>query len=160
MASKREAQLLARVHQCVTDCAAPLGIDVLDVDFRGQGPRRVLKVTADVADPDPAVGLDVDDIAKLSRAISDQLDASDMVPGSYTLEVSSPGVDRPLRTARDFRRNLGRHVAVTVDAGSSAADVTGSVAAVGDESVTFRVDNADVTLQLRDIASAKVVLPW
>ncbi|MEX2324814.1 MAG: ribosome maturation factor RimP [Nitriliruptoraceae bacterium] len=160
MASKREAQLLARVHQCVTACAESLGLDLLDVDFRGQGPRRVLKVIADVADLDPSAGLDVDDIARLSRAISDELDAGDIVPGSYTLEVSSPGVDRPLRTARDFRRNLGRDVAVSTNADSGAADLTGVVAAVEDESVTFRVDDADVTLQLRDIASAKVVLPW
>ncbi len=157
MASGRDAQLAARVRELAADIAASLDADILDVEVRGQGPHRVLRVVADTLDLDPDAALDVDAIALLSRRIEDALDAADAVPGSYTLEVTSPGADRPLRTERDFARNVGRDVrAQLVDGGELRGTVTG----IADGGVVLDIDGDERRIELADVDHGRVVLPW
>jgi ribosome maturation factor RimP len=94
-----------------------------------------------VVDSDTGAGLD--DIARLSRAASDELDRNEhVVGGSYTLEVTSPGVDRPLTVPRHWRRAHLRLVTVRPQPGSALGDVvfTGRVGTAGEESVSLLVD--------------------
>ena len=90
--------------------AAGLGLEIFDVQFRREGGGMVLRVLIDRPGPaataDDSVG--VDDCATVSRDVSAILDVEDLVPTAYTLEVSSPGLDRPLRRADDYRRFAGR----------------------------------------------------
>jgi ribosome maturation factor RimP len=90
--------------------AASYGLEIFDVQFRREGPGLVLRVQIDR--PGPAAtaeeSVSVDDCARISRELSAMLDVEDVVPDAYTLEVSSPGLDRPLRHADDYRRFLGR----------------------------------------------------
>ena len=101
------------------------------------GRRSVVRV---VVDRDQGVTLD--DIAEVSRAVSDVLDRNDDGMGRtpYVLEVTSPGVDRPLTEQRHWRRNTGRLVTVTVGPAGSAQEVTGRVTAVEDAGVTLAVE--------------------
>ena len=90
--------------------AAGYGLDVFDVQFRREGSGMVLRVQLDR--PGPAAtaeeSVSVEDCAHVSRDLSAILDVEDVVPASYTLEVSSPGLDRPLRAAADYMRFAGR----------------------------------------------------
>src|SRR2546422_6741017 len=89
--------------------AGSLGLEVFDVQFRREGRGMVLRVQIDR--PGPAAtaeeSVSVEDCARVSRDLSALLDVEDVVPVAYTLEVSSPGLDRPLRHADDYRRFLG-----------------------------------------------------
>jgi len=86
------------------------GLELVELVQRGATGRRVLRLDIDRAGPD---GVNVDDCQRVSEALSLALDEADSIPGGYTLEVSSPGTDRPIRTADDIRRNVGRLIAVT-----------------------------------------------
>lgn len=122
-----------------TSLAAPLlglGLTVEDVAVIPVGSRRVLRVLVDrdlsALEPGDAASrvppLSLEEVADATRAVSDALDATDLMGARpYTLEVSSPGVDRPLRGWRPLRRNVGRLVAVTLRSGDA---FTGRVVSV------------------------------
>ena len=90
--------------------AGTYGLDIFDVQFRREASGMVLRIRLDR--PGPAAtaedSVSVDDCARVSRDLSAVLDVEDVVPTAYTLEVSSPGLDRPLRHANDYRRFCGR----------------------------------------------------
>jgi len=138
--------------------AAPLAeveqVELLDVEVKGQRGGRIVRLTAD-ADG----GLDIDRIAAVSRSVGDALD--DLIDGAYTLEVTSPGADRPLKTARDFARNVGRDIRVQRTAGSDGpGEVVGKLVDASDESITLNVKGRSTTVGLAEIDHGKVVLPW
>jgi len=154
--------------------ASSRGLAVLDVTVSG-GRGPVVTVTVDVAVEDhgriadgaaPADPVDIDVIADLSRALDAGLVASGIVPDDATLEVSSPGVERPLETAQDLVRNLGREVEVRVRDGEgpaapeSGAAVRGRLVAVEDGTVALVASGAEQRIALDRVADARLVLPW
>ena len=88
------------------------GLDLVDVTFGREDGRRILRV---VIDRDG--GVDLDTISELSQKISRRLDLEGFEPGPYALEVSTPGIERPLRRPEDFRRAVGERVLVKTEAG-------------------------------------------
>ncbi|MGB2768379.1 MAG: ribosome maturation factor RimP [Candidatus Zixiibacteriota bacterium] len=82
-------------------------LELVDMEFSGVGPASVLRVYVD-----RSTGVTVDQCAHLSRKIGDLLDMDDLIPGRYRLEVSSPGLDRPLVSGADFKRKIGKKVKV------------------------------------------------
>ncbi len=125
------------------------GFELDQLDVRAVGRRHTVKV---VVDSDDGVGLD--DIARLSRAVSVPLDDDEhLIGGSYTLEVTSPGVDRPLTLPRHWRRAHLRQVAVRTHDGAS---FTGRVGPTGDAAVTLLVDGELRELRYDDVAHAGV----
>lgn len=88
------------------------GVELVELSLRGAGAGRVLRVDIDRAGPH---GVNHDDCQRVSRALGAALDDSDLVASSYHLEVSSPGIDRAIRSDDDIRRNTGRLVRVTTD---------------------------------------------
>ncbi|HEX6676215.1 MAG TPA: ribosome maturation factor RimP [Actinomycetes bacterium] len=146
-----------RVQELAERVAADNGVEVLQTQLRRQGRFRVLSVVLDADDP---VGADV--VERVSKELSQLLDEADPLPGSYVLEVTTPGLDRPLRTARDFRRQRGHQVRVTrAQAGSDAtAAVQGIVVAVDERAVTLEVDGDRLEVPLSEVVRGTVVLPW
>ncbi|HUG87554.1 MAG TPA: ribosome maturation factor RimP [Actinomycetota bacterium] len=134
-----------------------LGLELVEATFRKEGGRRVLRV---IVDRDG--GVDLDTIAETSEKVSRRLDALDFAgDASYTLEVSSPGVERPLRRPADFARRLGEKVKVkTFRPIDGARSHVGEIVAADEEAVTVRVDGAERTLAFDDIASARTVFEW
>ena len=92
--------------------AASNGLEVLDIELLGGGKARMLRVFLDkpAAGSDPLAGVTHEDCANFSREFGTILDVEDLMPGSYTLEVSSPGLDRKLVKAADFARFTGSRV--------------------------------------------------
>ncbi|MGZ4550224.1 MAG: ribosome maturation factor RimP [Blastococcus sp.] len=115
---------------------AEAGYDLEELVVTPAGRRSVVRV---VVDRD--TGVTLDDIAEVSRAVSEVLDTNDDGMGRtpYVLEVTSPGVDRPLTEARHWRRNTGRLVTVAVGPAGSAEEVTGRITAVTDRGVELAV---------------------
>ena len=104
------SDVIERVREAASRVATGYGLDIFDVQFRREASGMVLRVRIDR--PGPAASAEesvsVQDCANVSRDLSAILDVEDTVPTAYTLEVSSPGLDRPLRGADDYRRFTGR----------------------------------------------------
>jgi ribosome maturation factor RimP len=101
---------LGPVREIAERVAASSGLEVVDVEMRGGGKSRMLRIVIDKA---PA-GVTHEDCANLSREVSTILDVEDVIPGgSYVLEVSSPGLDRKLSRPSDFERFIGSRVKLT-----------------------------------------------
>ena len=128
--STTEGASRARLVQLLMPAVEATGHDLEDVSVSPAGRRRVVRV---VVDRD--AGVTLDDVAQVSRALSDVLDAAEvdepaLLGGAYVLEVSSPGVDRPLTERRHWRRNVGRLVTAHLVDGTS---VTGRVVSAADD---------------------------
>lgn len=124
---------LREVLQPVVDQS---GYDLEDVTVTAAGRRSVVRV---VVDRDG--GVDLDAVADVSRSVSEALDAGDVMGESpYVLEVSSPGVDRPLAQPRHWRRATGRLVRTSLRAGG---DITGRVLSADEDVVVFDIDGQE-----------------
>ena len=104
-----------RVREIADRVAASSGLEIVDIEFLGGGKARMLRVFLDksAAGTDPLAGVTHEDCARFSREFGTILDVEDVMPGSYTLEVSSPGLDRKLVKAADFTRFTGSRVKLT-----------------------------------------------
>ena len=101
-------------------------------------------------------GIDLETCAKVSEQLGRLLDADDPIPGRYTLEVTSPGADRPLRTVKDFQKNVGRKIRIVLAQGQHE----GTLEEVGEDRVRLTTASGPVEVSLTDVRNAKVILPW
>jgi ribosome maturation factor RimP len=104
------ADIVEQVREVAARVADTYGLEIFDVQFRREALGMVLRVSVDRPGPSATAeeSVSVEDCARVSRDLSALLDVEDKVPMAYTLEVSSPGLDRPLRHADDYRRFAGR----------------------------------------------------
>ncbi|SNR85100.1 ribosome maturation factor RimP [Blastococcus mobilis] len=135
--TQRSDPATARLTGWIEPVVAAAGYDLEELVVTPAGRRSVVRV---VVDRDQGVSLD--DIAEVSRAVSEVLDENDDGMGRtpYVLEVSSPGVDRPLTDQRHWRRNIGRLVTVAVGPAGHTTEVTGRITAVDHAGVTLAVE--------------------
>lgn len=121
-----------RLKQIVENAVSSRGVELIEMFHVRTGKRQLVRVVVDKLG-----GVSVDDCAEVSRRLSADLDMAEVIEGRYTLEVSSPGVDRALKTPADFRRKMTRkvHVKVSTD-GTRQETVEGTIDAVTDDSVT------------------------
>ncbi len=152
----RRQEILQQVGQLVQPIAARLGLEVVDVQLAGEGGRHtVLRILMDRPDG----GITLDECAQVNEALSRQLDLYDLFPSSYTLEVSSPGLDRPLKTDQDYRRFSGRRAELTtygpVD---GQRRFRGILLGVLGDTVAVRIDGRQVQLPKDQIAQARLVV--
>lgn len=111
MVEGRHATLLEGLRRLAGRAAEEAGVELVDFALRGSSRRRTLRVDIDRAGPR---GVDLDDCKRVSELLGAAIDdEEDLIEGSYVLEVSSPGVDRPIRSPEEIRRNTGRRVVVT-----------------------------------------------
>jgi ribosome maturation factor RimP len=137
-----------RVHALVEPLLAAHDIEVVDVEQLG----ATLRVTVDRPG-----GIDLDAVSEATLVVSDALDRHDPVPGRYTLEVSSPGLERPLRTPAHFERFVGSDVAVKTKADVEGdRRVEGKLEAADDEGFVI----AGRRLSYADIEKARTVFVW
>lgn len=132
------------------------GMELVDVSFRREGGGKILRVTIDRDG-----GVDLEAISLVSKRISRRLDAEGFDPGPYSLEVSSPGLERPLRRPEDFAKRIGQKVKVktVTEVGGSHVHV-GSLLEADEEAVTVATEAGERRLALEDIASARTVFEW
>jgi ribosome maturation factor RimP len=145
--------LPSHVLELAERAASTHGVEVLELKLRGQGRGRVLSVILDADGP-----VEADIVERVSKDLSRSLDQADPLQGSYILEVTTPGLERPLQSARDFRRQRGHEVSIV--RGGVASSVQGVVLDADDQAVTLDVDGSQVQVPLSDVVRGTVVLPW
>jgi ribosome maturation factor RimP len=132
----------------VEPVVATAGYDLEEISVTQAGRRSVIKV---VVDRDG--GVDLDAVAEVSRAVSAALDDTDgLGDAPYVLEVTSPGVDRPLTEPRHWRRNIGRMV--------NAGDMTGRIQEVTDDGVVIEDKGSVETIRFNDLPEGRVIVEF
>jgi ribosome maturation factor RimP len=177
--------LPSHVQELADRVATDHGVEVLELALRGQGRGRVLSVVLDAEEP-----VEADVVELVSKDLSRALDEADPVAGRYTLEVSTPGLSRPLHTRRDFRRQRGHEVSIVrgtaplagspvegrtvgtraeqtgdpatpdADPDAGTSSIRGVVVDADDEAVVLEVEGRQVAVPLSEVVRGKVVLPW
>ena len=134
----------------LTPLVEGLGYELWELEYSPGRGNGVLRLYIDAA-----AGITVDDCERVSRAVSDLLDVQDPIPGQYPLEVSSPGLERPLRTAQQFARFVGETVFVeTVQAVEELRRFKGALTAAGTETIEVDVYGQRRTLPISGIRKA------
>jgi len=153
VSSARTDAVRERIEAEIAGPLSELGLDVEAVEVTPAGKRRILRVAVDKDG-----GVTLDEVAEATREVSRALDASDaMGEQSYTLEVTSRGVDRPLTLPRHWRRNTGRLVKVALAEGG---DLTGRILDTGDDGATLDVDGAHRDVAYADVAKARIQIEF
>lgn len=157
------------IHRELEARVADLGFDLVEVEWAGSTRRPIVRLRVDRPDVVPGSGgITVDECATVSRRLEEWLDGHPSMPEKYVLEVSSPGVDRPLTRERDFERFAGERVAVKGSGtlAGRARRLEGELLGVGEgekgsREVRLRLDNGDeVGIPMEEISGAHLVFSW
>ena len=143
--------LTERVRSLAEPVLTKHGAELVDVQVR-RGRTQLVRVVAD----QPG-GITLDTCARVSEELSRMLDVDDPIEGRYTLEVTSPGLDRPLRNEADFRKQQGKQVKIVL---ASGRHEEGIIEDVGADRVRLTRAKGTVEVLFADIAKATLVLPW
>ncbi len=146
---------IASIKQLLEPTLAHMGYELYSVDQAGSS-GRTLRIAIDKPE-----GVTLDDCERVSGVAGPLLDNADLVPGPYTLEVSSPGAERPLRNRAEYDRFVGRKVNLRYRVGESEAVIEGSLVAVDDAGIAVRGRSVEVLhLEWDDIIAARLALSF
>ncbi len=148
---------LERVRALVEPIASDLDLDVYDVERRG----ATVRVTLDTR-PGSDGGITLDTLSLATRLISREIDHEDPIPNRFTLEVTSPGLERHLRTPAHFQREVGKPITVRFrDPDTDPRRVDGLLVGADDTSATLRLDDdTETTFSIDAVDKARVVFEW
>jgi ribosome maturation factor RimP len=152
--------LAERVRALADEAVAGTDLYVVGVDVRGREGSRVVEVFVDA---DAGAGLGA--LTEVSNRLGFLLDTEDFIAGHYTLNVSSPGADRPLALPRQYPKHVGRTLRVSYQADAhdlgEEVTLTGALVGTGSHSFTIELrDGSDVEIPFDAVREARVVLPW
>ena len=148
--------ILSEIENIVQPILDDMGVELVELQFNKSTRSSVrLFVWADD-------GISLDQCTKISRQVADILEQKDTIHGKYFLEVSSPGIDRPLKTVRDFERQIGRKAKIILAEGESSRTIECRIKNVDEsnESVIVSLNNEEHTMPLNEILSAKVLVEF
>ena len=144
---------LEQLQALLAPVVEALGYQCWGVEFISQGRHSLLRVYIDHAD-----GILIDDCKKVSRQVSGVLDVEDPIPGEYTLEVSSPGMDRPLFTLEQFAAHVGAQVKIRLRSPyEGRRNFQGVLRGVEEQDVVVQVDNHEYLLPIESIDKANII---
>ena len=148
------ASVQDRLWDRIDPYVAAEGVELDDIEILGGG--QIVRITVDAPDP-----LGVDIIAELSKGIGRLIEEDDPFTGSYTLEVSSPGLERKLTRMSHYEKSIGRDVKVkTFAAVEGDKNHEGVLMAANEDGFTVDIDGAEHRFQYSDVSSAKTVFVW
>ena len=146
-----------QLRELLAPVVAGLGYQLWELEYLPRSGGGMLRLYIDSADEQSAAGISLDDCERVSRGVSETLDAADPIPGHYTLEVSSPGLDRVLRTPAHFARFVGDRVWMELKvARDGRRRYTGQLMASDGEAVELNVDGAIVRVPIDEISRARL----
>lgn len=162
----------AEIARLLAPTVESLGVELLGIEYLPapggalvrlyiDKPAVEEQVDGDATGDELPLSVSIEDCEAVSREVSAQLDVEDPISGNYTLEVSSPGIDRPLFTLAHFRRFAGETAKVTLKLPQEGRRrLTGVIARIEGETITFLVDGAEFTADIDNIDKARLVPDW
>ena len=153
----KRTEIVAKTEELVTPIIEENHFELVDVEYVREGANWYLRVYADKEG-----GINIDDCVLISRALEEKLDAEDFISDAYILEVSSPGLGRPLKKEKDFKRSLGEEVEIrTYRAIDRQKEFVGLLKAYDDSTVTITYeDDTEQTFDRKDIALIRQALDF
>ncbi len=148
-------KLRTELLSLVAPVAERFALDLVDLELKGSKQNLIIRAIVDTNG-----GVSIGACAALSRALADELDIQEVFTGRYRLEVSSPGLDRPLRSLRDFQRNLGREVVIRRRAGENLVEIEGSIHAITETEVEIISSGKHDKIPVAEIEFGKIKIKW
>ena len=137
------------------EIAEKLNFFVIDITFRGDNRKKIIEVFVDAEK-----NIDADNLAEISREINSIIEDQDIIQQAYRLDVSTPGVDRPLKFLKQFPKHINRNFEVTYKTGDETKTITGKLLSVEREELTFLSDKKEVLIEFKNITTAKVIISF
>lgn len=156
-------ELMDKIREIGDRVARGSYVEIVDIEFLGGGKHRVLRVYIDKTGPEAAGGVSLGDCQAVSHGMEEILDAEDLIPGGeYTLEVSSPGVERKLTRARDFEKSVGKKVkVVTTEPVADATTWIGLLQAFAEDVLTVEAANGKTArIPMDKVKKANLKFEW
>jgi ribosome maturation factor RimP len=147
-----------RVCELASPIVANLGLDLVDVEFSRQGGSQLLRIFLDRDG-----GVSLDELQEASRSLERSLEIEDILSGRYRLEVSSPGIDRPLKGRNDYFKRTGTRIQIKMFSPlhDGRRRLTGTIVDAREESLLLETDEgARLTIPYREISSARPEVDW
>lgn len=137
------------------EIAEKLNFFVIDINFRGDNRKKIIEVYVDAEK-----NIDADNLAEISREINSIIEEQDIIQQAYRLDVSTPGVDRPLKFLKQFPKHINRNFEVTYKTGDETRTITGKLLSLEREELTFLSDKKEVLIEFKNITTAKVIISF
>lgn len=137
------------------EIAEKLNFFVIDINFRGDNRKKIIEVYVDAEK-----NIDADNLAEISREINSVIEEQDLIQQAYRLDVSTPGVDRPLKFLKQFPKHINRNFEVTYKNGDETRTITGKLLSVEREELMFLSDKKEILIEFKNITTAKVIISF
>ncbi len=150
----RKTEIVAKIEELVMPIIEENNFELVDVEYVKEGANWYLRVYADKEG-----GININDCVLISRALEEKLDAEDFITDAYILEVSSPGLGRPLKKDKDFKRSLGEEVEIKLyKAEDKQKEFEGVLKAFTEDTVTIDVEGSDKVIDRKNIAMIRLAI--
>ncbi|MCI0405553.1 MAG: ribosome maturation factor RimP [candidate division Zixibacteria bacterium] len=143
-----------RIEQSVKEVTEREGFELVELSIGDRGHKTLVRVFADR----PAGGISIDECARLSGRLSDRFNLENVFERAYILQVSSPGLERPLVSRRDFERKVGREVRIWLNENGTTWEASGELLAVNDDGLLIRTERGEKHFSFNAVAKGKEIL--
>ena len=151
-----EENIISNIKELLEPILIEKNLELFDIEFKGLGRKGILRVYIDKEE-----GVTIDDCARISRELGALLDVHDVIPGSYNLEISSPGLTRPLRKPSDYLRFKGKKVKIkTVEDIGNKKVFKGKLLDFIDDTVSLETDGMNYLIPYSKIEKANLELDF
>jgi len=144
-----------KIARIVTPEIEAKGAELVEIALKGTKRNHILVLYVDKVG-----GVTIDDCAEISRKLLQKTELDDLLGNNYRLEVSSPGMDRPLKTKRDFERNVGRFLEIKFQDERGSHKIKGDLKKIDGDAITISNDMGEISIPLNSILEAKQSVQW
>lgn len=144
-----------KIVQISNEIAEKLNFFVVDISFRGDNRKQIIEVFVD-----SEKNVDSENLAQINREINSVIEEHNIIDHAYRLDVSSPGVDRPLKFLKQFPKHINRNFEVTYKSGEETKTITGKLLTVEGEELTFLSEKKNTLIEFKNITTAKVIISF
>lgn len=137
------------------EIAEKLGFFVVEISFRGDQRKRIIEVFID-----GEKNVSADNLVEISREINSVIEIQNLIKESYRLDVSTPGVDRPLKYIKQFPKHINRNFEITYNTGNEIKTITGKLLSIESDELTFLSGKNQIIIEFKNITKAKVLISF
>jgi len=137
------------------EIAEKLGFFIVEISFRGDQRKRIIEVFID-----GEKNVSADNLAEISREINSVIEIQNLIKESYRLDVSTPGVDRPLKYIKQFPKHINRNFEITYNTGNEIKTITGKLLSIESDELTFLSGKNQIIIEFKNITKAKVLISF
>ena len=147
--------LVKKISEIAENPAHEFGLFLIDINLRGNDRNRIIEVFVD-----GEKNVSAENLADLSRVINNQIEENNIIEGSYRLDVSTPGVEKPLKFLKQFPKHINRKFDLLYNSGEENIKIKAKLESVEGENLTFTAEKTLIRINFKDILSAKVLISF